>query len=385
MSDSPKAAERADLKPELRRLVELVVALPEIGPPLASLAFKVGHSDIAEQIGAMAQEGERAAVEFHYVAAHAARREKRFAEALAAAERAIAAVAAAPLETRSAAEDSRLLHLVRLGFAIALFDLEDVGAARPMARALLEAESALEPRLAGDAFYRTLRAQALWFEDREASEAEWERAAAEDDVEATWNARGTWYKDAEADAEKAEKAYREGLERAPDSPLLLHNVAQLLVARAGDAGADAAVVRRLCNQADELLRRALRQDTKLRRHIHSTRDRLFELRRSLPAPAPNQARGPRSRGGGGGSRERSGRGAPGEGARGPRGGEGGARGRQGARAQGRRDDGPRDASKPSQEGRPATAPEGGDANDFLRSGKMSLGDLLRAKLEEKKD
>jgi len=188
-------------------------------------------------------------------------------------------------EAELAADDgNRLLHLVRLGFATLLFDLKDVNAAPTFTRGLAEMLPQLEERMGNDAFYRTLLAQVLWFDDKEASEAQWERAAELEDAELAWNARGTWYKEAERDPAKAEQTYRRGLSRAKGSALLLHNLAQLLVDRAGRSELDRDDSLQLLREADGLLRDALRADCPkgLRRHIHATRDRLNDMRSSLP-------------------------------------------------------------------------------------------------------
>src|SRR5262249_51219704 len=128
--------------------------------------------------------------------------------------------------------------------------------------------------------------------DRERSEKEWDRAGEGEDSEHAWNARGTWYKEAERDADKAERAYRQGLERAPQSALLMHNLAQLLLEKAARPDISVEDTHRLLRQADALLRNALRQESPrgLRRHVHATRDRLATLRASLPPLPPRGAR-----------------------------------------------------------------------------------------------
>jgi predicted RNA-binding protein with RPS1 domain len=283
---------------ELNRLVELAAKYPEIGPPLAELAFKIGHAEVGERVVRMGLERSGPGVEYYFVAASAARREGRHADALRLTVEAVRAFAAAPDDSVAPDDGARLLHLVRLGFAVLMFDLKDLAAepAPGFVRGLIEALPTVAPRLDQDPFYHALLAQALWFEDRERSEKQWDRAAELGEPDLTWNARGTWYKEAEHDVDKAERAYRQGLERAPHSALLLHNLAQLLVERAGVADVDVEVARRLLNQADELLRGALREESPkgLRRHVHSTRDRLNALRTSLPprsrgAPAPPAA------------------------------------------------------------------------------------------------
>ena len=331
MSETKTKKVVADPTPELRKMIELVVSLPELGPPLASLAFKLGHKDIGEQVAAMGDGSGQLGVEFYVVRAQAARREKRFADALATVGESIRKVSAATNEQRNQQEITRLLHLVRLGFAVALFDLDDVAAARDMAETFVGARAILQSTTEGDGFFHSLVAQCLWFSDKEASERAWEVSIECPEPEAAWNARGTWYKNVDNDEEKAEATYRKGLEYAPDSPLLLHNLAQLLVDRASANRDELKKARRCCNQADELLRKALRQDSRLRRHIHATRDRLFELRKQLD--------------------------------------QGDDRPNQGTRRPNRKPKRPSDK---------------GHGNSFQRSGKMSLGDMLLAKLDDKR-
>jgi len=347
--DKGKGKRNADVTPELRKLLELAVRYPEIGPTVASLAFKLGERELAERLTRM--EGDRPSVEFRFVAAQAARREGRFDESL---QLSITAVEESRERVAELGDEDlqRLLHLVRHGFAVALFDLGAAASAASLAAAYVAAAPQLETRLGGDHFFRTLLAQSLWFTDKDASEAEWERACELGDPESVWNARGTWYKDAEAESEKAEKAYRAGLDKAPDSSLLLHNVAQVLVARAEAHKDDVKKVRRWLNQADELLRRALRGDAqRMRRHIHATRDRLFELRRALPDPRESE-------------------GGEGRGGRGGRGGRDRNRGNGGPK--------PRRSGGPGRQGGGERSAE----DRFLREGKASLGEALLHKLQE---
>jgi predicted RNA-binding protein with RPS1 domain len=72
--------------------------------------------------------------------------------------------------------------------------------------------------------------------------------------------------------------------------LLLHNLGQLLVDKAERPDVDVERARRLLNEAEQVLRAALREESPkgLRRHVHATRDRLGALRSSLPP-----RRGPR--------------------------------------------------------------------------------------------
>ncbi len=370
----------------LRKLVELAAKYPEVGPPLAELAFAIGESDVGNQLVRLGTDREAPHIEYWFVAANAARREKRYDEVISIITQAVRSVASrGELEE---GEDERLLHLVRMGFATLMFDLHQLAPEAEFVQAMAALLPALEPKLGQLPFYRTLMAQTLWFSDREASEAEWDRADELGDAEATWNARGTWYHEAEKDLDKAERAYRKGLDKVGQSALLLHNLAQILVEKAKRPAIQPNEAHRYLNQAVEMLRTALRQDApRLRRHIHSTRDRLEELRRKLP-PAERrgggdrppryqgggyqgggyQGGGPRQQGGGPGGPRREGRPPQGQGQ-----GQGGPRPpRQGG-------GGPqRQNQQQPREQRPV-APE----QKFLVEGKMSLGEMILAKLKEK--
>lgn len=288
--DVPRDAGRLEPIPELLRLIDLAARYPEIGPPLAELAFKIGQPELGERVVRMGLQGGAPGVEYYFVAANAARREGRLEEALRVTVEAVRAFSAADPSTVTPDDGARLLHLVRFGFATLLFDVKDLTAHPEFTAGLREQLPALEGRLGADPFFHVLLAQALWFSDRELSENEWDRAAELGEPEHTWNARGTWYKEAEHDVAKAERAYRQGLEKAPKSALVLHNLAQLLVERAGQPEIDVDTARRLLRDADELLRAALREEGPkgLRRHVHTTRDRLNALRASLP-PRPRRA------------------------------------------------------------------------------------------------
>jgi tetratricopeptide (TPR) repeat protein len=360
----------------LRKLVELAARYPEVGPPLAELAFAIGEAEVGNQLVRLGTDRESPHIEYWFVAANAARREKRYDEVIAIITQAVRSVASrGELEE---GEDERLLHLVRMGFATLMFDLHQLTPEAEFVQAMAALLPALEPRLGQMPFYRTLMAQTLWFSDRDASEREWDRADELGDAEATWNARGTWYHEAEKDLDKAERAYRKGLDKAGQSALLLHNLAQILVEKAKKQGIQPNEAHRYLNQATEMLRTALRQDApRLRRHIHSTRDRLEEFRRKLP-PAERRGGGdrpyrhpggggPRPQGGGPGGPRREGRPQGQGGPRPPRqggGGGGGPRQNQGG--------------GPPREQRPV-APE----QKFLVEGKMSLGEMILAKLKEK--
>ncbi|ACY13173.1 RNA binding S1 domain protein [Haliangium ochraceum DSM 14365] len=272
-----------DPTPELLKLVDLSVKFPDIGPALAELAFKLGNSEIGERVLSMGLSSDRPGLEFYFVAAHAARRERRYEDALRASIDAVRAYADAADDAIAADDAQRLLHLVRLGFNTLMFEIGDVEKHPWFTRDLIAELTRAEPRLGEDSFFRSLLAQALWFEDRERSEAEWQRAHELGAPETTWNARGTWYREAENDLVKAEEAYRKGLEAASDSALLNHNLAQVLIDRARGLEDDKEQVKALLQEAETLLRDALREDGPkgLRRHIHATRDRLFELRRAV--------------------------------------------------------------------------------------------------------
>ena len=373
-SPEPKrrAESRIDRMIPLRKLVDLAVKYPEIGPPLAELAFAVGADDIGDQLVRFGTDRETPRLEYWFVAANVARREKRYPDVLEMVGEALRAVTSEP-ESLAADEEERLLHLVRLGFATLMFDLKDMSGDQAFVAVAREALPALEPRLGKSPFFRTLLAQVLWFHDREASEREWDRAAEMDDPETTWNARGTWYNEAEQDALKAEKTYRRGLEKAPQSALLMHNLAQILVEKARKPGLSPDEIRRFLNQATELLRGALRQDApRLRRHIHATRDRLEDLRRTLPPAERRGDRAPRHR-------DRNDR-APRNGERRDTGrGPGGDRRDAGRGPGGERRDAGRGPGPGARQNTRPPRPE----QKFLHEGKLSLGEMIMAKLKEK--
>jgi hypothetical protein len=376
--------ERHDVGIPLRKLVELTLTHPEIGPPLADLAFAIGHTDIAEQLVRMGTDRDKPQLEYFFVAAYAARRHKQLAESLKLSLEAVRAYAAAPAGTYSADDDQRLLSLLRVAFSVLMFDLKDVHAAPEFTGQLAAMLAPLEDRLGEQSLYRVILAQALWFTNRDASEREWERARELPEPEQTFNARGTWYKEAERDLDKAERAYRLGLEKAPTQALLLHNVAQILVERAANAPSPAAA-RHLLHQAEDLLRRALRDEsTRLRRHIHATRDRAEEIRRSLPPPPPRQQPPERQQQP---DRQQPDRQQPDrqqhqqpqqpqhQQAQQPRAQEQ----RQGQPQRPRRDDRRDDRRNDRRDDRPPPIKQ----ESFLTKGTVSLGDMLRAKLKEK--
>ncbi len=279
----PVSDEERDVVVPLRKLVELALVHAEIGPPLAELAFAIGQKETGDQLLRMGTDRENPQLEYYFVASHAARRSRRHGDALKAT---LDALRVFEKGTYGTEDGERLLHLVRAGLSVLMFDLKNLEAEPEFTRELAETLPRLEDRLGEQPLYRSLLAQALWFTDKDASEREWERARDVGDPETSWNARGTWYKEAEKDLEKAERAYRRGLEKAGGSALLMHNLAQVLVERAERAPSPGAA-RHLLNQAQDLLKRSLQADNpRLRRHIHATRDRLEAIRRSLPPPEP---------------------------------------------------------------------------------------------------
>jgi predicted RNA-binding protein with RPS1 domain/tetratricopeptide (TPR) repeat protein len=291
----PAEPERPDLSPELRRLVDLATRYPEIGPPLAELAFKVGEREWAERIVRMGLDQEAPGMEFYAVLANAARRERRTTDALEVTLEALHRFATAP-ETTVAPEDGpRLLQVIRQAFAHLMFDLQALNAYPEFITQVATALSGLEDRLGKDPLYHVLLAQALWNDSRERSEAEWDRAIALAENDLAWNARGTWYKEAEKDLDRAERVYRQGLEQLPHSPLLLHNLAQVLLEKAARPDVEAGAARRLVREAETLLRQGLREEGPrgMRRYIHATLDRLAEIRALLP-PRPGKKPRPTS-------------------------------------------------------------------------------------------
>ncbi|MDX9719345.1 MAG: S1 RNA-binding domain-containing protein [Myxococcota bacterium] len=270
-----------DPTPEILNLMEMATQFPPMAVPLAELAFKIGLAELGERIVRMGLDGPRPGIEFFFVSANAARRQGQFqrtrelvAEAL---QRFVEMLEDGENELDE--EGQRLLHLIRLGMATLVFDEKDPHADPDFIEALRTDLPRLDPIFAADPFYRTLLAQTYWFSSREKSEREWDNAIELDESELAWNARGTWYKDAERSLDDAEDAYRAGLEAHPESSLLMHNLAQVLIARAEQGGFERPVLRRLLTDTDALLLRALRGDSPrgLRRHIHETREGLDRL------------------------------------------------------------------------------------------------------------
>jgi len=282
--EATEAGAPGDPKREMLKLIDLAAKYPEIGPPLAELAFKIGRPDFGNRIVRMGLDRDGPGLEYYFVAAHSARRERRYADARKLSIEAIRAFIRTPDEELASDDGERLLHLVRLGFSTMLFDEKDPKIDPSFVEQLAKELPALEPRLGSEAFYHAMRAQTCWYEDVEASEKAWDQAAGLDTTESTWNARGTWYKDADKDLDRAEGAYRKGLEIAPTSPLLLHNLGQLLVDKAERPDTDLEQARRLLRESEQHLRAALREESPkgLRRHVHATRDRLMSLRASFP-------------------------------------------------------------------------------------------------------
>jgi predicted RNA-binding protein with RPS1 domain len=294
----------AEVEFELERLFTLAVKYPEVGPSLAALCFKAGWKHFAERVVQSGVAGGPRGVEYFQIAVQSARRDGRAGDVVGIVRDAVTEIGSR--ETLGPNEGARLLQLVRQGFSTLLFDLKDPRADLGFVSFLAERWGELEGRLSDDPLFHVLRAQLLWYADPAAAEAAWADAAERGDPELVWNARGTWAKDAERDIGAAEKAYRTGIDRAPHSALLLHNLAQLLMDRAegltppeGETELSAAQQKarnRDLQYADELLRRALRGDARgVRRHIHATLDRLTAMRpnRERPARGPQrEARGP---------------------------------------------------------------------------------------------
>ena len=104
--------------PELLRLVDLVAKYPEIGPPLAELAFKIGQAEIGNRLVRMGVEGGTPGLEYYVVAANAARHDGRIDDALRATVDAVRAFAAAADAALQPDDGVRLLHLVRTAFSM---------------------------------------------------------------------------------------------------------------------------------------------------------------------------------------------------------------------------------------------------------------------------
>lgn len=285
-SSTPEPPDRPEIGQEILKLIELSMKYPEIGPPVAELAFKAGYSHLGERVLRMGLQEETHGVEYHFLAAKLARRQGQHEEALERVQDAVEKTTANPQEDPPEWRSS-LLHLVRLGFSILLFDLKDLEAKPSFTQTLGGALERVSHWYEKDPFYLTLLAQARWFGDKSASQATWEEAVDAGGDDTTWNSRGTWYKEAERDLAKAEEAYTRGLETFPKSPLLLHNLAQVIMDRARDESREASPSESY-REAHGHLRQALREShrPRLRRHIHSTMDRLKVLRSSSTPSAP---------------------------------------------------------------------------------------------------
>lgn len=281
-NETPRYQMRGDLLIELRRLAELATRYPEIGPTVAQLAIKVGHKEIGERLMRAGFEADERGVEYFFLAADLARKEKRPQDAVKYAIKAV--VEAAQAEELSQEELNRLPHILRIGFSALMFDFEDVKGAPEFVEALQENLPKLAPRYQEDAFFHTIWAQALWFSDKAESEGMWDKATELNDPESTWNARGTWYKEAEKNMQMAKDAYRRGLKRTGGSALLIHNLAQIYMDEAGAEGVDPAKADEMLEEAERNMKRAFRLDMRrgLRRHMQSTMDRLIQQRRALP-------------------------------------------------------------------------------------------------------
>lgn len=274
-----------DVKAELERLYELATKYPEVGAPLAKLAIKLGHQSIGERLIKMKLDSEIEArgVEFYRVSAELARKEGRSHDVFTHVLEGIEGVLGRGQDVAQDERD-RLLHLIRLGFVVLLFDLEDLKSAPEFTAVLIEKVPMLESSYGDDPFYHTLRAQAFWFEEVEKSEAAWERAVALRDAETTWNSRGTWYKEADKDFARAEWAYRSGLRALPTSTLLRHNLAQVLMDRVQNEGGELSQIRSWLGESEALLRQALRHARRhgMRRHINGNIERVKALQADLP-------------------------------------------------------------------------------------------------------
>lgn len=281
-------------------LLPLARRYPELIAPLSRLAFKTGYSERAQEFLGVALAGEAPDLDYFAVAVRHYRdvgdSEQAFRSILDALGRFLAAPDRYPPEE----DEKKLLPLLRQGFAMLLFDIRKPDARPDFVEAVRSSLTGLAERMGRSAPYHALLAQALWFSDRETSEQHWDQAA-ELDAETGSNARATWYKETEGDLDKAEAWYRKGMERAPASALLFHNLSQLLLERARRAGADAELAQRLLGEAEALVRAAQQQpggsNQALLRNIEQTAQAIAERRAALgggaradggqvPPPAP---------------------------------------------------------------------------------------------------
>ncbi len=280
------ATNRPDIAQEILKLRELSLKYPEIGPPLAELAFKTEHQDLGERILSMGLQNETRGVEYHFLSAKLSRRKGEYEKTLETVMEAVGKCTAEP-DAKPPDWSSGLLHLIRLGFAVLMFDLKDLNAKPEFMEIVSQALERVEHWFEEDPFFLTLAAQAAWFQNPEKSERMWERSVEVDKEDTSWNSRGTWYKEAEKNVFKAEETYRQGILAFPKSPLLLHNLAQALMERAANDG-EKESPEDLYRNAHSFLRTALRESHRphLRRHIHATMDRLRLLRSSGQRSAP---------------------------------------------------------------------------------------------------
>ncbi|MEM1348977.1 MAG: S1 RNA-binding domain-containing protein, partial [Myxococcota bacterium] len=279
--------ELPDVGGELMQLLELATRYPDIIPPVSEIALKVGREDLSARLLRVGLQSERPSVEFYVSAAHLARKESDPNRVVELVHEALETFAPDNDETPDLTEelDHRFLELVRLGFAAMLFDLGGVEEGGAFGSRVAQALPRYAQIFMEDPQFHVLRAQAMWFVDRDKSEEIWEHAVVMRDAESTWNARGTWYKEAERELIKAEGAYRDGVKIAPESSLLLHNLAQVLMDRAEQEGdLKATTQHQFVSEADKLLRQAMRAKPRrrLHRHIRATFDRLKRMRRDLP-------------------------------------------------------------------------------------------------------
>ncbi len=272
-SESEETNGRVNLRIELKKMLEFVAKYPEIGPTVSKIALKVGEEATARRIAAMGTESGVLRAEYYAVAAHSARNERDYDGALKLVREGIDS-----LEIPLPKDDyNRFVKMVRTGFAVLLFNKDNLEAAPTFTDGLAEALNRFSESVGEDADFLSLYAQAVWLTNVEEAEKVWDRATAAPRNESSWNARGTWYKEVAKDIARAADAYRKGLENNKDSALLGHNLAQVLIDLAKD---DEEKAGSFLGEADRLLRDALRNSKRrgYRRHIHETLDRLKKNR-----------------------------------------------------------------------------------------------------------
>lgn len=271
---------RPDIAQEILKLTELSMKYPEIGPPLAELAFKTDHQHLGDRILRMGLQNETQGVEYHFLSAKLSRRKGEYEKTLETVTEAVRKCTEDPGEEPPEWKSS-LLHLIRLGFAVLMFDIRDLNAKPEFTQTIAQAIQRIQQWFGEDPFFLTLAAQAEWFQNPEESEHFWERAVLEDREETSWNSRGTWYKEAEKNLAKAEETYKQGILAFPKSPLLHHNLAQVVMERTESKSLKGSPEDHF-RKAHSYLRTALRESHRpqLRRHIHQTMDRLRLLRSS---------------------------------------------------------------------------------------------------------